>query len=102
MKNYITDYLHLIMKKRLHLTISGRVQGVFYRDTTKKLAQELKLTGWVKNLANGYVEVVAEGEKEQLNKLLEFCKDGPKEAFVNDIKIEWHEFKKEFKEFEVL
>lgn len=88
--------------KRVHLTISGRVQTVGFRFSTKRLANKLGLTGWVKNNDDGTVEAVAEGEDEKLNQLLEFCKKGPFFAKVRDVKIEWQEFKREFEGFEII
>jgi len=89
------------MKKRVHLWISGRVQGVFFRRTTQMVAKTLGVCGWVRNLDDGRVEVVAEGEEEKLKKLIEFCKRGPPLARVDGIDIEWGEYKGEFERFEV-
>ena len=89
------------MKKRLHLLITGKVQGVFFRDNTQKKAQSLGLTGWVKNNSNGCVEVVAEGDENNLKKLLEFCQKGPEQADVKDLKVEWHQYKNEFTQFKI-
>ena len=87
------------MNKRLNLIISGKVQGVFFRHNTQKLAKQLNLTGWVKNNKDGCVELIAEGEESQLKQLLEFCKQGPLGAEVKDTKQKWSEYKKEFREF---
>mgnify|MGYP002725713853 CR=1 FL=1 len=89
------------MKKQLHLIISGRVQGVFFRDNTKKKAQSLGLTGYVKNNSDGTVEIVAEGNESKLKQLLEFCKQGPEAADVNNTKIEWQECQNQFKTFTI-
>ena len=87
--------------KRLHLIIKGRVQGVFFRVSTKKKANYLNLSGWVKNLANGDVEVVAEGEKEKLQELLKWTWQGPPSARVDDIEASWEEYKEEFDTFSI-
>ena len=87
--------------QRLHLIISGRVQGVFFRAQTKDVARTLGLTGWVSNLPDGGVETLAEGEKETLEKFLEWCKHGPPSASVSNISIKWGEADGEFKSFEI-
>jgi acylphosphatase len=89
------------MNKRLHLIIKGRVQGVFYRDNTKKRANELDLGGFVRNLSDGTVEVVAEGPEESLKELVKWCWQGSKYAKVEDIQIKWQEFKNKFLSFEI-
>ncbi len=87
--------------KRVHIIISGRVQGVFFRYNTKKIANELGLGGFVRNLPDGTVEIVAEGEEEKINKLIDFCKIGPRAAEVIGIKIEYEEPRNEFSNFEI-
>src|SRR3989338_11565051 len=77
-------------KARLHITVSGIVQGVFFRATTCDMANELKLTGWVKNSEDGEsVEIMAEGDKKTLEKFLEWCAKGPKGANVEQINYDW-------------
>lgn len=65
------------MKARAHVFVTGVVQGVFFRSETARLAQRLGLTGWVRNLDDGRVEAVFEGEQEDVKKAVEFCKRGP-------------------------
>ena len=89
------------MEKRLHLIIRGRVQGIFYRDNTAQQAQKLGLTGFVRNLPDGAVEVVAEGEEEQLKKLAALCRRGPALAKVEKTEECWEEGKQEFSDFGV-
>lgn len=79
--------------------VSGRVQGVFFRYETKSLADELGVRGWVRNLPDGRVEAVFEGEEEPVRRMIEFCKRGPPGARVTDIKIEWEDYKGEFNRF---
>jgi|UniRef100_A0A7V5Y0N7 acylphosphatase len=90
------------MKKRVHIFVSGKVQGVFYRDFTKRQAKRLNIYGWVRNLLDGRVEVVAEGEEEDLKKFIEELKKGPPAARVFDIKIDWQEPTFEFTDFEII
>lgn len=89
------------MKVRAHVFISGRVQGVFFRAYTRDKALSLNIKGWVRNLPDGRVEAIFEGEKESVEKILEFCKKGPERAVVEDIKIKWEGFKEEFDDFEI-
>ena len=76
---------------RAHLWISGRVQGVFYRASTCEKGGELGLGGWVRNLADGRVEAVAEGEKVAVCALIEWCRSGPPLASVDRVEVDWEE-----------
>lgn len=89
------------MNARVHLLISGEVQGVFFRANTRRAANELGVKGWVRNLPNGMVEVVAEGRKPTLDRLIEYCRKGPDGAGVENIEIKWEESKNEFRSFDV-
>jgi acylphosphatase len=73
------------MKKRFHVFISGRVQGVCFRAYTKQQADSLGLTGWVKNRANGQVESVFEGDEAAVRTMLAWCRQGPPLARVSDV-----------------
>ncbi len=86
---------------RIHLFISGRVQGVFFRSNSCEKAVSLGLRGFVKNLDDGRVEIVAEGEKENIGELVEFCKKGSLIAKVGDLEIRYEKVKDEFKEFKI-
>jgi len=88
-------------KVRTHIFVSGKVQGVFFRDSTRRIAEELGIFGWVKNLNDSRVEAVLEGEKEVIEKLIKWAKKGPTFSRVDEIKIEWEEYKEEFKNFEI-
>jgi len=76
----------------LHATIQGRVQGVFFRASVEEEALKLNLTGYVRNKPGNLVEVKAEGEKPNLEKLAEYIKVGPPGASVKDIIITWGEY----------
>ena len=76
------------MKSRVHVVISGRVQGVWFRANTKDKAEQLGLNGWVRNTSDGNVEAVFEGEQEQITKMLEWCRQGPPMAHVENVKVE--------------
>ena len=86
---------------QVHLIISGKVQGVFYRASCEEVAQSLGLKGWVCNLPTGQVEVLAQGEKEKVEKLITWCKKGPLDAKVNDVKVEWEDIKEKFSGFSI-
>jgi len=88
--------------KQVHIFVSGTVQGVFYRHNTRKKAKELRIKGWVRNLYNGRVEVTAEGEEEDLKKFIEWCKKGPELAFVENIEVEWNDYKGKYEDFSVV
>ena len=78
-------------RKRVHVHVSGRVQGVFYRATTKETAREHGVDGWVKNLDDGRVEAVFEGPEEDVESLIEFCHGGSKAARVDDVEVSYEE-----------
>lgn len=83
--------------------VNGRVQGVFFRATTRKVARELELSGTVRNLPGWeQVEVHAEGEKAQIEKFIEFLKTGPPGAKVEKVDIEWLEYTGEYNGFNVI
>lgn len=88
-------------KARAHVYISGRVQGVFFRSSTEEKAFELGIKGWVRNLRDGRVEAVFEGEKEKVEEMLRWCHEGPPYARVANVEITWEEYKGEFRSFGV-
>ncbi len=73
----------------VHMFVHGHVQGVFYRANTHKVADRLRLTGWVKNCEDGSVEIHAEGDKAKLEELIEWCRHGPALAKVSKIDLNW-------------
>ena len=79
------------MRSRFHGFVSGSVHGVAYRYFAQKWARELSLSGWVRNLADGRVEVLAEGEKEALESFAERLREGPRMARVEDLELRWEE-----------
>jgi len=88
--------------KRVHLVISGDVVGVGYRAWALRQAQDLRLSGWIKNRDNKTVELVAEGEKQALEKFIDFCKKGPDLAWVEHIEVKWLPVSGEFMDFAVV
>ena len=87
--------------ERVHLIISGDIQGVGYRFTAIEVARDLDLTGWVSNNQDGNVEIVAEGPKEKLENLITWAKTGPPLARVDDVKADWRQATGELNTFEV-
>lgn len=85
----------------VHLIIKGKVQGVFYRQSAKKEAHKLGITGWVKNNEDGSVEAVASGTEKQIQRFIRWCQQGPTLAHVTDILIT-ETPQQHFNDFEVL
>ncbi len=77
---------------RAHLFIDGRVQGVFYRAFVKDLAHDLGLNGWVKNLTDGRVEAVFEGDGTLIRQAIRRCYEGPPGARVSGIEVQWENY----------
>lgn len=88
--------------QRIHLIISGDVVGVGYRSWARRLAQGLRLTGWVKNREDRSVELMAEGNKEHLDTLIADCRKGPDVSWVQHVDITWQKATGEFMDFEVV
>jgi len=86
---------------RVRLIIEGRVQGVWFRDSTRRVAKSLGVTGWVRNLPDGTVEAVAEGEEEKVKKMVEWCHQGPPHARVTNVQEFQEQWKGEFEDFEI-
>ncbi len=86
-------------KVRAELKIQGRVQGVFYRQSTKETALRLGLTGWARNCPDGSVEAVFEGGKETVDAAIEWCRQGPPAARVTEVAVDWQDFQGEFSGF---
>ncbi|MBI4146854.1 acylphosphatase [Candidatus Woesearchaeota archaeon] len=88
-------------RSRVHINVHGKVQGVFFRDFVQKTAENLQLTGWVRNTTEGTVETIAEGDKKALEELVEKCQKGPRWATVTKADIKWEKYKGEFGSFDV-
>jgi acylphosphatase len=76
-------------RERAHVFVSGRVQGVFFRDTTRQTAQAEGVDGWVRNLDDGRVEAVFEGDPDAVAAMVEFCHEGSPAARVDDVDVEY-------------
>lgn len=84
----------------VHIIVTGKVQGVFYRATAEETACSLGLTGWVKNRDDGRVEIMAEGGRASLEKLIAWCHEGPPLAHVKDVLVDWQPATGQFSTFE--
>jgi acylphosphatase len=89
------------VKARAHMFVTGRVQGVFFRSQTKHNADRHDVKGGVRNLPDGRLEAVFEGEKESVQALIDFCKHGPSGARVTNIDLTWETYKEEFDRFKI-
>lgn len=87
--------------ERAHVRISGQVQGVFFRDSTRQKAEELGLAGWVKNLPDGRVEAVFEGPSERVREMVRWCEEGPQNASVEDVDKDFEDPGGDLEVFEV-
>lgn len=86
---------------RAHVIVSGRVQGVFFRMETKRTADRLGVSGWVRNLKDGTVEAVFEGDRDQVDAALAWCRQGPLHANVTDVNLTWKNYTGEFSGFNI-
>jgi acylphosphatase len=88
-------------RERAHVYVTGEVQGVFFRDSTRQRAEELGLSGWVKNLPDGRVEALFEGPTERVREMIEWCEQGPPHAAVEEVETEYETSKGDLERFEV-
>jgi acylphosphatase len=79
---------YLLLVVRYRVLISGRVQGVFFRDTCRRLAEQHGVAGWVRNLSDGRVEAVFEGPPDDVSRLVDWAHTGPRLAAVDDVAIQ--------------
>ena len=89
-------------QKQIHLIVRGRVQGVFFRASTQREARRLGLTGFVKNRADGAVEIVAEGEEDDVKDLLNWSQHGPTTARVEAVDTRWRSYTGEYAGFRIV
>ena len=89
------------MNKQVHAFYSGRVQGVGFRVTAEETAAQLHLVGWVKNLRDGRVELVAEGDEKALVRFLNEMRMGPMRNFIRGIEVTWSESTDDFEDFQI-
>ena len=90
-----------MIKQRIHILVTGKVQGVFFRQATKVVAIKNNVTGCIKNLENGQVEIILEGDEKNVNSVVDWCRHGPANSRVDEIEINNQKFSNQFLEFEV-
>ena len=88
--------------QRVHIFVKGKVQGVFFRQTTKTIAKKKNVTGWVRNLKDGRVEALLEGQDVDVSEVIEWSHRGPTNAIVDDVQIINEKYKGEFSKFDIL
>lgn len=88
--------------QRVRIFVKGKVQGVFFRQTTKNVAEKKKVTGWVRNLKDGRVEAILEGQDVDVSEVVEWSHRGPPNAVVEDVQIINEKYKGEFSTFDIL
>jgi acylphosphatase len=88
-------------KVRAHVNIHGWVQGVAFRYNTQHAACDHQVFGWVRNRADGSVEAVFEGDKDNVDALLAWCEKGPKRAVVKEVNVEWETFTGDYSSFDI-
>ena len=89
-------------QQRVHVLVSGKVQGVFFRQALKVIARKNNVFGWVRNLTDKRVEAILEGDSKSVNMVVEWAKVCPANSHVDHIEVSNEEFKNEFSTFEVL
>jgi acylphosphatase len=87
--------------KRIRVIISGMVQGVFFRAAARRAAADLNLTGWVRNMDDGRVEAVLEGDDAEVDKMIEWCKTGPRAARVEKVTASEEHYTGGFHDFNI-
>jgi acylphosphatase len=90
-----------VSQKRVHIFVKGRVQGVYFRQGMKDIAEKKNVTGWVRNLQDKRVEAVLEGKDTDVNSVIEWSQTGPTNAIVDDVEIINENYKGEFSKFEI-
>ena len=90
------------MGVRAHLFVTGRVQGVFFRSRARSKARAAGATGWIKNLPDGRVEAIFEGDREAVEEMIDFCRVGPPRASVEGIETRWETYLGEHRNFFIL
>jgi acylphosphatase len=88
-------------KVRAHAIIKGIVQGVFFRMETQRAAEKFGVTGWVKNKRDGSVEAVFEGDRDRVEAVLDWCRQGPPRSMVDNVDVDWQSYSGEFSGFKV-
>ena len=99
--NKVSRRKRAVFLKRVHVYISGRVQGVFFRAKTQSTAKSFNLAGWARNMADGRVEAVFEGDNANIDKMIAWCHIGPPASRVEEILTEEEPYTGEFRDFSI-
>ncbi|MDR0797618.1 MAG: acylphosphatase [Nitrososphaerota archaeon] len=91
-----------MQKIRVHVYVAGHVQGVFFRQNTKRHAQSHEVCGWVRNLSDGRVEAVFEGEETSVKEVIDYCRHGPSLAKVSHVDVIFETYLNEFLDFKIV
>ncbi len=91
----------VVERVRARVIIEGSVQGVFFRHHTQKMAQRLGVKGWVRNRRDGSVEAVFEGDRKEVDQIIQWCHRGPSEARVTNVETTWENYTGEFEDFSI-
>ena len=86
----------------VHIIISGMVQGVFFRASTKKIADQNNVNGWVRSCPNGTVEIILQGSDSNVQSVIEWCNKGPENANVTDVKVTKQPFSAPYNDFRIM
>jgi len=100
--NFLNYWEKIVGNIRVRLIVEGRVQGVWFRDSTRTQANSLGVHGWVKNRSDGSVEILAEGAEDRVQKLMEWCHEGPSYARVDRVEASREEWQGEFDSFDIV
>ncbi|MFN8535132.1 MAG: acylphosphatase [Dehalococcoidia bacterium] len=87
---------------RAYVLVTGRVQGVMFRESTRQEAQRAGVAGMVRNIADGRVEAIFEGDRANVLRMIEWCKHGPPMARVEDVQVLWEPFRGDFPNFRII
>ena len=88
-------------KSRAHVFVSGKVQGGYFRQNTKQTATRHKVVGWVRNMPDGRVEAIFEGDEVAVNEVIKWCHIGPPKASVQDVNVKFEKYIGEFADFNI-
>ena len=91
-----------MIQKRIHIFVTGRVQGVFFRQSTRVMAIKNNVNGWVRNLDDGRVEIIAEGETQNIDNFVTWCKTGPANSRVDEFELLDENSTGQFENFDVI
>jgi acylphosphatase len=96
-----SDYNNDSNKIRAHVLVSGKVQGVYFRQNTQIVANRYRVSGWVRNLKDGRVELVLEGNETDVSEVIKWCHVGPPNSIVEKVDVRYERYVGEFLEFKI-